>query len=811
MPLDLRDAFRGLFRDRFYSLVTILTLALTIGATTAVFSIVNGVLLRPLAYRESHRLVAIKEVWREFADQYPMVPVNEQHFEYWRAHARLFESLAQYIVLPANFTGSGEAAEISVAHTSGSLFDVLQTSASIGRTLSAEDERSSRPDVVVISDSMWRQRFGADPAIVGRATTIDGRTRAVAGVLPSTFRLPRGEQLTAAVDAYVPMRVDEDQVGWVGDHNNYGLGRLRAGVSVEQARAELDVLQKQVGDRATKEAHETVTLASSVTPLTDAIVGQARRGLVLLFAAIAAVLLVACSNLANLSLTRAIGRQREAAIRAALGASRSRLIAGALAEQTVLAAVGACLGLWVAWAALALFVRTAPIDLPRVEEVTLDGRVVAFAASVSILAGLVIAMLPALRTSRRDVQASLRPGGHGSTTDPIGMRSRAVLLAVQVALSVTLLVTTALLTVSFVRLMNVDRGFSADRVLTVEISLPPARYATEPVRRAAYDRLVEAIQGVPGVESVTTMSLLPLTGGGQVNGIVAEGDARPRAEQPTANFRFVAPAFFRTLGIPLLRGRSFSEGERDPVRPAPVVISQPTASQLWPGQDPIGRRFSRGISGEQGFEVVGVVGNTRITSLERQPPMMVYVPYWWRTRTATSLVIKAATDPASLVPAVHRAVQTVDPEIAIGRTRALDELVDGAVAGRRYQVQLFVAFGMAALTIAIIGVYAATSYGVSCRRREMNIRLALGAAPTDVMTMIVRQGFAPVAAGLGAGAIGAIAIAAIVASLLFDVRARDPFVIATVVSLVGVVGLLACVAAARQGLSFDPAAALRDE
>ena len=316
---------------------------------------------------------------------------------------------------------------------------------------------------------------------------------------------------------------------------------------------------------------------------------------------------------------------------------------------------------------------------------------------------------------------------------------------------------------------------------------------------------------MPGVQSVTTISLLPLTGGGQVNGIVAEGDARPRAEQPTANFRFVAPGFFRTLGISVLRGRSFSEGERDPVRPAPVVISQPTASQLWPGQDPIGRRFSRGISGEQGFEVVGVVGNTRITSLERQPPLMVYVPYWWRTRTATSLIIKAAADPASLVPAVRRVVRTVDPEIAIGRTRALDELVDGALAGRRYQVQLFVAFGMAALTIAIIGVYAATSYGVSCRRREMNIRLALGAAPTDVMTMIVRQGFAPVAAGLGAGAIGAIAIGAIVASLLFDVRARDPIVIATVVSLVGVVGLLACVAAARQGLSFDPAAALREE
>src|SRR5437899_3739650 len=263
MPLDLRDLLRGLFRDRFYSLVTVLTLALTTGATTAVFSIVDGVLLRPLAYRESHRLVAIKEVWREFAGQYPVVPVNEQHFEYWRAYAHVFESLAQYIVLPANFTGTAEAVQISVAHTSGSLFDALQVRASIGRALSPDDERSDRPDVVVIADAMWRQRFGADPAIVGRAIAIDGRTRTVAGVLPATFRLPRGEQLTAGVDAFVPIRLADDQVGWVGDHNNYAIARLRAGVSVEQAQAELDILQKQVSDRATKEARETVTLASS--------------------------------------------------------------------------------------------------------------------------------------------------------------------------------------------------------------------------------------------------------------------------------------------------------------------------------------------------------------------------------------------------------------------------------------------------------------------------------------------------------------------------------------------------------------------
>jgi putative ABC transport system permease protein len=667
LPFDLRDALRGLRRDRAYALTSVVTLAVTIGAATAVFSIVDGVLLKPLAYRESHRLVSLKEIWRQFAQRIPALDVNEQHFEYWRHHAQTFESMAQYIVLPANLTGVGDAAQISVGRASGSLFDVLQVQAALGRTLTAEDEPSGRPDVAIITDECWRQRFGSDPGVVGRSIVFDGVRRTVVGVLRPDFRLPT-ERLSIA-DAFVPIHMDVSRVGWEGDHNDEAIGRLRAGVSPEQARAELDVLQAQVSAIATKEAGQPVTLASIVTPLAETLVGKARRGLLLLLGAVAAVLLIACSNLANLSLTRAVGRLRDAGIRSALGASSGRLIARAAIEHVALSACGGALGLAVAWAALRLFVRTAPIDLPRVSDVALDARVLAFAAAVSTLAGSVVAILPAWRTARRDVERTLRAGALTTTSDRAGLRTRGTLLAVQVALSLTLLAVTGLLGASFVRLMNVDRGFIVDQVLLVPVSLPANRYDGEPVRQAAFDRLLDAVRPLPGVSSATVISVAPLTGSGTVNGIAPEGSTLPRSAQPNANFRFVGTEFFRTLGIAVLRGRVFTEADRLPGRTMPALISAPTAERLWPGQDAVGKRFSRSIPGEDGFEVVGVVTDAKLTSLERTPPLMVYLPYWWRARTSMSLLIKTATDPSALMPSVRRVVRAIDPDIAIGDAR----------------------------------------------------------------------------------------------------------------------------------------------
>jgi len=811
MPFDLRDILKSLRRTPGYTSAVLLTLALTIGATTAVFSIVDGVLLKPLAYRESQRLVAVRELWNTATSQSRPIEVNEQHFEYWRKHATTFESMAQYIVLPANLTGVGEAVQIPVGRASGSLFDVLRVRAALGRTLTAADEPGDRPEAAVITDALWRQRFASDPGVVGRAIVLDGKPRTIVGVLGADFELPTERSASRAVDAFVPIHMDAEQVGWWGDHNNEAVGRLRSGVTAQQARAELDVLQKQVGEIATKEAHETVALAGVVTPLAETLVGKARQGLLLLLAAVLAVLLIACSNLANLSLTRAVGRSRDAAIRAALGASRLRLLGRTLLEQLMLSCAGGMLGLAVAWAALRVFVRTAPIDLPRVGEVAIDARVLAFTAATSIFTAAAVAMLPVWRSARAGVEQALRATAPSTTGDRGGRRMRSALLALQVALSLTLLVVTTLLGVSFARLMRVDRGFAAENVLLVPISMPANRYDGERIRQATYDRLLDALRGLPGVTSATALSAPPLSGSGQVNTIAPEGSPLPRSSQPSANFRFVGTDFFRTMGMTVLRGRAFTDRDRGEGRMMPALVSEPTARRLWPGGDPLGKHFSRDIPGEAGFEVIGVVADAKLTSLERTPPLMVYLPYWWRTRTTTSLLVRGAADPSALVPAVRRAIQSVDADIAIGATRPLEQVVDASVAARRYQTQLFAAFGLVALFIATLGVYSVTSYGVSQRRREMNIRVALGAQRWQVVSLILRQAGSPIGAGLAAGAAGAVAAGGIVASLLFDVRPRDPVLIAAVVGIVGTVGLAACVLAARRGLVIDPAAALRED
>jgi putative ABC transport system permease protein len=801
---DLRDVLRGFRHDRSYTLTVVFTLALTIGATTAVFSIVNGVLLAPLAYDESNQLVALQERWRE-AGNLPF-NVNDRHANYWREHARSFDSMAQYLVRPANVTGRGEAAQVNIARASATLFDVLRVRAAIGRTLTLADEFEGAPDVIALTDVSWRRRFGADPSIVGQAVVLDGRPYTVVGVLPATFALP-DQRRNEPVDGFIPLR---PITGWMGDHSNQAIARLRPGITLEQARAELDGLQTQIAAIVAKDFHEPYTLTSEVTPLTEHIAGRARRGLILLLAAIGAVLLIACSNLANLSLTRTLGRLREAAIRSALGASRRRLIVTAMIEQLLLAMLGGALGLWVASLALRVFIETAPVDLPRASEVTLDARVLTFTAAISILAGLLVALVPAWRLARSDVQATLRALSGAVASDRRSLRSQGTLIALQVALSVTLLVVTALLGTSLVRVLNVERGFNADRVLAVDISLPATRYATEDVRQPVYDRLLAAVHTLPGVNAVSTTSVLPLRGQSGSNFIIPDGKNWTMSEMPSANFRYVAPDYFRTLGLTVKRGRSFTDTERDAKRPAPVLISEATAARMWPGEDPLGKRFSRRIPNEQGFEVVGVVGEARMTSLDEQPPLMVYIPYWWRSRPALALLIKTDVEPTSLIAGVRRAVHEVDPEIAVGDARPLEQIVEASTASRRYQTQLFVSFGLAALFIAAVGVYSVTSHGMSRRRREMNIRVALGAQTWQVVHLLLRQTAIPMIVGLVAGSAGALSVGGVVTSLLFDVRARDPLILIAVVGVVGCVGVTTAVFAARRGLLIDPARALRD-
>jgi putative ABC transport system permease protein len=811
--VDFRDAARAIRRDPLYAAGVIATLALTLGASTAVFSIVNGVILRPLAYPDASRLVSVREVVSLLAEQYPTLPANARHFEEWRSHATSFASMAALDWRTTSLTGAGEPARIPIVRVSGTLFDVLQVPVALGRPLTRDDERAERPPVAVISQALWRDRLGHDPQVLGRSLTLGGTQYTIVGVLPRGVELPalqalgKPASMSSEFAAVIPLRLNVSNIGWMGQFNYPVVGRLKPGVTVEQARAELDVIQRSIAEMMSKQTRQAGELRGWIVPLEDAIVGRARTGLVLLLGAIGGVLLIACANLANLSLTRALGRLRDAAVRSALGANRARLVRGVVLEQLLLAAAGGAVGLLLARAGLNLFVRTAPIDIPRVNDIVIDGRVLAFAGAVAMASGLCVALLPALRVGRGDVQATLRGGGHG-TTDRGGARVRATLLTSQVALSVALLVLTGLFVVSFVRLLRVDPGFSPDSVLAVEIAPVRSRYPDTKERAALYDRILTSARTLPAVQSASWTSALPLTGQTWVDGLSRIGDTRRPSERPNANYRFIGPEYFQTLSMRLTKGRSIDE--RDRTRAVtPAVISARAAQTLWPDEDPIGRRFTRGDPTHH-FEVVGVVADGHPTTLEADAPLMVYVPYWYNNEGRSVLVVRTAGDATALAGALRRAIHSIDPETAVDIS-PLQHVVDAALDSRRYQMWLFAAFGAVALLIATIGVYATTAYGVSRRRREMNIRVALGARASQVFALVLRQSATPLVIGIAIGCAGALATGAVMSSLLFQVRASDPLVIVGAAALVAAAGMIASATAARQGLRIDPAGALREE
>jgi len=812
--VDLRDSLRGLRRDPLYATAIVATLALTLGASTAVFSIVNGVLLRPLAYADAERLVSIREVLPQIAAQYSSLPVNARHFEEWRTRARSFDSIAQLEWRTTNLTGVGEPAQLSVVRASGTLFDVLHVPVAFGRPLTRDDERPERAAAVVISHRLWADRLGSDSQVLGRALTLGGSPYTIVGVLKAGTELPRfdalGESgtLSSAFDVVVPFRLKLANVDWMGSFNYSAVARLAPGVNLEQARAEMNVVQRAVAEIAAREVHEPTDLRAWVMPLEETIVGRARARLLLLLGAIGAVVLLACANLANLSLTRAMERMRDAAVRSALGASRARLVGRVVLEQCLLAALGGALGLIVAREALALFVKTAPIDLPRVSEVAIDGRVVAFAGALAIAAGLLVALLPAWRIGRGDVQATLRSGGHGAT-DRGSLRLRAALLALQVALSVALIVITALFVTSFMHLVRVDPGFSTDQVVSVEIAPVSTRYPDAKTRAALYDRILDQTRQLPAITSAAWTSAVPLTGETWVDVIGRVDDHRLASQKPNANYRFIGPEYFRTLSMPLTKGRSIEDRDRTAAI-VPAVISARAAETLWPGEDPIGRQFTRGDPTNH-FEVVGVAVDGHPTALESEAPLMVYVPYWYNNEGKSVLLVRTAGSAATVAGEMRRVIHAVDPDIAIASVSPLSVVVDKALQSREYQMWLFTAFGGVALLIATVGVYATTAYGVSRRRREMNIRAALGARRSQVFTLVLRQSAGAILAGIVVGSATALLIGTMIGSLLFQVRPGNPMVIALTTVLVGAVGLLASALAARGVLRINPAQALRDE
>ena len=805
MRNELRYAVRGLLRDRVFALMIVLSLAVGIGANTAIFSLVNGVLLQPPDFPHPERLVAITQWAPKILKSYPALPVNIAIFEEWRKQMTTFESagIAQANVF--NLTGDGQPEQVRGALVSASIFSVLGVQPRLGRAFSKEEDQAGHEQVVILSDALWRRRFQADSGIVGRKILLDGKPCEVAGVLPASFHFPREEKagprtLGEGLEIYKPIGYEPGDLKIrMGDFNYWATARLRPGISPQRAQAEMNVVQAGIS----KQVPGDFDLHATITPLHERMVGDFRQGLILLMAAVGAVLLVLCVNLANLSLARAAGRARDAAIRTALGASRTRLLTQSLIESMLLALAGGVLGIAVAYWGLSALLAAAPVDLPRLQEVRVDSQVLLFALAISLLTGLIFGALPALRSLRTLPMETLKSAGRGNTEGRGGLRTRNILVSLEVGLSAALLVTAGLLIASFTRLMSVDKGFQVDRVLAVNVSLLSTRYPKPEDRNTFFQRALDKAAALPGVQKASLVSVLPLTGEIWIDIVGKENDTRTAIDLPSTNVRFISPAYFDTLRVKLAKGRDFEEQDR-PRKVA--IVSASLAQRVWGSENPIGRKLSHNGQLE---EIVGVTPDIRSTNLDKEPVNMLYVPYWQRPRLGAAILLRTATDPRGAANALRAAVWEIDSEVTVPEVRTLEEVLNRSVGQRRFQLLLVVLFAAAALALAAFGTYGVLSYAVTRRTGELGIRMALGAQRSDLLNMVLRQGMLPVFFGLAGGALAALGLGRYLESLLFQVSPRDPMAFAISAGVLLLASVAACLIPARRATKVSPLDALR--
>ena len=807
---DLRVAWRAMRRNPGFSVVAVATLALAIGANTAIFTVVDAILLRPLGYGDESRLFVVHEVVPKFGLLAPLVPVNAMHFLAWRKNVSAFEQVAMIGGISRNLTGAGEPQRLTGARVSPSLFPMLGARTQVGRTFLEEEDQPGRDNVVLLTDKLWRSRFASDRNIVGRKIMLDGQPYEVVGVLSPTFHFPRLNQLYAMKisedqpEFWKPFAVKPDELEPLGDFNYICIARLRPGVTQSQALAQLEAAQAE----SARQAPEKIELHAAMVPLQEQITSRSRRGLELMLLAVATVLMIGCVNIANLLLGRATSRKHELAIRSALGAGARTLLQQMLAESFLLAAIGGALGIAVAYAGLRLILARAPLDLPRLDEIHVDGRVLLFTVSVSIFAGLLCGMLPAWRFARSQPLLAMKSGSRTTEGRSTG-RLRTALIGVEVGLSTLCLIAGGLLLRSLVNLFEVDKGFAAEKVLIVNLSLPDSRYREHGDRNRFMKSLLDSVQASPGVVSAGISNMLPLSGEGGNNLISLEGTTVPFPERPLADIRGVNPEYFQTLGIPLREGRIFAESDRDHKL---CEVSALAAKRLWPGENPLGKHFKIGDPYGPFFEVAGVVGDVRGVGLDRTPSLTIYVPYWQRrTYNGPSLAVKIAVDPLSVASAVRNIIRGIDPELPVPRFETMEEVVDESVGQRRFQMNLLLVFALTALLLASLGIYGVVSYSVTLRTNEMGVRMAIGARAADIVKMIWKQAMTPVAIGACAGFVVALIVGRLFAGLLYGVAPADPVTIGSVLLILGAVGTVASLIPALRASRVNPVTALRYE
>ena len=796
---DIRYGFRSLLKRPGFTAIALVALALGIGANTAIFSLVNAVVLQPLPFPEPDRLVWVYGNIRNGSSRASVSPPD---FLDYRAQNKTFEQFAASGTLPLfrNLTGSGEPERLSVSGVTGNYFQALGVGPALGRGFSLENEKTGQDQVVVLSHALWQKRFGGDPNIINKTIILDGKACEVIGVMPADLRLPQ------PADLWMPLTFDVDPDMKIRKaHFLRPIGRLKPGVSLAQAQSDTDVIASQLEQQY---PDSNMGWNLRLLSLRDQLTGSSRTPLFILFGAVGLVLLIACANVANLLLVRAAARQREIALRTALGASRARIMRQMITESLLLAIVGGALGALLAVWGVELLVSLSEGSIPVTANVKIDTTVLAFTLLISILTGLLFGLAPAFRTMKVNLIDSLKDGTRGSGEGTRRNRTRSLLVVFESAVAVMLLIGAGLLIRSLIQLQQVDPGFESNNVLTLRVDLARKKYDTAEKAANFFQELETRIGSLPGVEAVGLITELPLSG--QLNDIPFTVEGRPpvRPDQEfDADFRRVNEQYFSALKIPLLRGRNFTEQE---VRQSDkvMVVSQQLVDLVFPNEEPLGKRLISAM-GNQAFEIIGVVGDVRHQSLGGQPFPMMYLPT--RRTGGTNIVIRTQNDPLSLVSSVRKEVQAIDPEQPIAAIKTMNDWVASSVAAPRYRTTLLALFAALAMILAATGIYGVMSYSVTQRTHEIGVRMALGARRVDVLALVVRQGMLLAVVGVIVGLVGAFALTRVMSTLLFGVTAKDPITFGLVSALLIAVAFIACFIPARRATKVDPLVALRYE
>jgi putative ABC transport system permease protein len=798
---DIRYGARMLARNPGSTAAAVVTLALGIGANTAIFSIVDAVLLRPLPFKDPAQLVLLTESNPGKVDK---TGVSYPSYTEWQNQNTVFEETAAYVSTGATddlvlgLPDFAERVQYSAATTS--FFSILAVRPALGRAFVAAEEQPGNAKVFLASDALWRRSFAADPHAIGKTFLLDGENFQLIGVMPSWFQFPQG------CDVWLPVgalgRELQDRIS----HPLRVLGRLRPGVNIQQAAAQIDGIQQQIG-----KANPATDAQWRVrpTPLLEEFAGNARASLLVLLGAVGFILLIACANVGNLLLAHATSREREFAIRAALGADARRLLRQALTESLLLVSFSGSLALLVAKVTLPAAVALSAGRIPRIEQVALDGRVLAFAAILALATAVLVSLAPVVHIGGVDIQESLREGQRGATRGPRSQRVRNALVVSEIALTLLLLCGAALMLKSFLDLNRVSPGFRPEHLLTMKIALPSAQYTSGKQTSVLLDEVLERLKALPGVESVAATTTLPLSGEwnwGSFN--IAGQPTLGRENALSAEWRGISADYFRTMGIPLLRGRQFKNADSQENLQV-AIINQAMARRFWPGKDPIGQHLLSFDRPPKAREIIGIVGDVKSFGLDAESKTEYYTPYsafWYM-----NLVLRSKQDPAVLAPAVQREIAAVDRSVAVYRIATIDQLLARSLAPQRLNLFLLAALALLALVLAVIGIYGVLAFGVSRRLQEIGVRMALGAQPGEILRLIVGQGMKIVSLGLVLGAAASFVLTRLMASLLYKVNPTDPLTFVATAIFLALVALAACYFPARTAMRVEPVTALRQE